>query len=229
MEGDMKVLIPALALSVVLAGCSTTAIDNPEEQAGYFVDIHQSQARGGVGNYVDKYPPSRDQYFDHGEYHAERGQGPWSPTSTAALDQQAEDEIETSQAAPVAPVPVAPKALDDPKQLVSELRDDLTFETGSSELKPSAVQELQKLGDSLSQGESDIHLTLTGYADSTGTHEFNHRLSKERAASVREVLISRGVRPDQIEIHARGESKPVASNDTNAGRTQNRRVDINLG
>jgi outer membrane protein OmpA-like peptidoglycan-associated protein len=56
----------------------------------------------------------------------------------------------------------------------------------------------------------------------------NERLSRERAESVRTVLVSRGVKPEQIEAMGLGERKPVATNETAAGRARNRRVELHI-
>jgi outer membrane protein OmpA-like peptidoglycan-associated protein len=67
---------------------------------------------------------------------------------------------------------------------------------------------------------------VTGYTDSVGSDAYNLRLSERRANTVREALVAEGIAADRITTKGMGESNPVASNDTAAGRAQNRRVDI---
>ncbi len=69
-------------------------------------------------------------------------------------------------------------------------------------------------------------IAVEGHTDSRGAAERNERLSQERASSVREYLIARGVDPAKIRAEGRGEGEPVATNDTLEGRAENRRVEI---
>ena len=72
----------------------------------------------------------------------------------------------------------------------------------------------------------NARVRIIGHTDSTGTDAINNPLSLNRAASVRDYLVSRGVSMGSISIDGRGAREPVASNDTAAGRAQNRRVEI---
>lgn len=72
----------------------------------------------------------------------------------------------------------------------------------------------------------DYTLTVEGHTDSTGTSEYNQSLSERRAESVRQALIERGANPGNVFAVGFGESRPVASNNTHQGRSQNRRVEI---
>jgi hypothetical protein len=72
----------------------------------------------------------------------------------------------------------------------------------------------------------DIHVEIDGYTDSTGSLEFNDRLSQQRADSVRSYLSSQGVNSSAITTQGFGPSQPIASNDTASGRQQNRRVEL---
>jgi outer membrane protein OmpA-like peptidoglycan-associated protein len=67
---------------------------------------------------------------------------------------------------------------------------------------------------------------IEGHTDSVGSDEMNMTLSRQRAQAVQSALTQRGVSATQISIEGRGESTPVASNDTAAGRQQNRRVEM---
>jgi outer membrane protein OmpA-like peptidoglycan-associated protein len=69
-------------------------------------------------------------------------------------------------------------------------------------------------------------MTVAGYTDSTGSEELNQKLSEKRAESVKNALVGEGVNPARITTVGYGESKPVADNDTEAGRQLNRRVTI---
>jgi OOP family OmpA-OmpF porin len=67
---------------------------------------------------------------------------------------------------------------------------------------------------------------LTGYTDSTGSAEFNQKLSLARAESVKKYLVGKGVSPGRITTNSGGSAKPVGDNKTKEGRAKNRRVEI---
>ena len=69
---------------------------------------------------------------------------------------------------------------------------------------------------------------IVGHTDSVGSDAFNQKLSEQRAASVVSFLLGQGVAADKLSSEGRGESEPVDSNDTDAGRAKNRRVEIHL-
>lgn len=73
----------------------------------------------------------------------------------------------------------------------------------------------------------DIKIEVSGHTDNVGSDRYNMGLSLDRAAAVRNHLISKGVPADRLVIQGYGETQPVASNDTEAGRFQNRRVELN--
>ena len=72
----------------------------------------------------------------------------------------------------------------------------------------------------------DLKLALEGHTDSVGSDEYNLKLSDQRASAVREYLVSQGVPAANITATGLGKSMPVASNETAAGRQQNRRVEM---
>jgi hypothetical protein len=76
------------------------------------------------------------------------------------------------------------------------------------------------------QAHPGLNLAIEGHTDTTGTSDFNMKLSQQRADTVREFLISQGLSPDIITAKGMGEGDPVADNSTAAGRKQNRRVEI---
>jgi outer membrane protein OmpA-like peptidoglycan-associated protein len=102
---------------------------------------------------------------------------------------------------------------------------DFSFDVGRADIKP----QMRPVLDQFAQGlDPKMRVTVVGHTDNTGSDEINNRLSLERAASVRQYLGNRGVDPSRVMINGRGEHEPVASNDTAAGRAENRRVEIFL-
>lgn len=102
---------------------------------------------------------------------------------------------------------------------------DVLFETGKSNLRTSAENNLTKLVEFLQQ-QPDRALVIEGHTDSTGSDTYNQDLSQRRADSVKAYLVSQGVAPGKITAIGKGESSPVASNDSSSGRQLNRRVEI---
>jgi hypothetical protein len=90
------------------------------------------------------------------------------------------------------------------------------------------MQDLSKVATFL-RSHPDRQVVIEGHTDSRGSDEYNQRLSRERADAVREYLVGNGVTTSQISSRGYGEAYPVASNATEAGRLQNRRVDIVIG
>jgi outer membrane protein OmpA-like peptidoglycan-associated protein len=102
---------------------------------------------------------------------------------------------------------------------------DVLFDVGKSSLKPGAREKLAKISG-IVVSHPGLKLEVEGHTDSTGSEEFNQTLSEQRANAVREFLIQQGVNQASVTARGFGESQPVASNDTAAGRQQNRRVEM---
>ena len=101
----------------------------------------------------------------------------------------------------------------------------LFFDTGKSVLKPGARNTLSKIAEQLRMNP-DARIEIEGHTDSVGSDAMNQALSEKRAAAVRDYLASRGLPATRITMAGLGETSPVASNDTAAGRQQNRRVEL---
>ncbi len=108
---------------------------------------------------------------------------------------------------------------------VITLPGTLLFQTGKSDLSPSARAKLDTVANALKQ-TPDRHIVIEGYTDSTGSDAVNMPLSEARASEVRSYLISRGVPEGSIEARGFGPARPLASNKTAEGRATNRRVEI---
>ena len=102
---------------------------------------------------------------------------------------------------------------------------DVLFDTGQATLKPGAASEIERLAAFLKQ-HADTRIRIEGHTDSVGTEAYNDDLSRRRAQAVSDALAQLGVGRDRIDVLARGEGFPIVSNDTSAGRQQNRRVEI---
>lgn len=104
---------------------------------------------------------------------------------------------------------------------------DILFETGKANLMSGAMHSIDILADFLKKYPKR-NVLIEGFTDSAGSETYNLGLSQRRADSVREALIGRGISPERITTKGYGESFPVASNATQAGKQQNRRVEITV-
>lgn len=102
---------------------------------------------------------------------------------------------------------------------------DVFFEFDKADLKPSAVQELAQVA-AFVRDHPDRNVVIEGHTDSLGTDAYNVDLSQRRAQAVRSFLIAQGVAPSRLIAQGFGESYPIASNTDEAGRQQNRRVEM---
>ncbi len=101
--------------------------------------------------------------------------------------------------------------------------ESIQFDFNSSVLKTESYPTLDKLSSTLRENGGKV--TLNGYASSEGTAAYNMKLSKDRSNSVKTYLVNSGVNSSQVMTKGFGEANPVASNDTEEGRIQNRRVE----
>ena len=102
---------------------------------------------------------------------------------------------------------------------------DVLFDTGKASLKAGATSNLNKLVAFLNE-YSDRTVLIEGYTDSVGSEDYNQGLSERRADSVKSYLAGQGIGSIRLSAAGKGESDPVASNDSAAGRQQNRRVEV---
>lgn len=103
--------------------------------------------------------------------------------------------------------------------------DNLTFETDSARITAQARPDVDDLIQ-IMQAYPNLHIRIEGNTDSTGDDAINDPLSGERAEAVKQALIQGGIAADRVTTRERGDTKPVASNQTEAGRQQNRRIDV---
>ncbi|MFS2205810.1 OmpA family protein [Variovorax sp. Varisp36] len=111
--------------------------------------------------------------------------------------------------------------------LMVNIPSNVTFDTDSATIKPSFRSVLDGVAQTISQ-EPRINARVVGHTDSTGNPDHNMALSQRRAQSVATYLADRGVANTRLTAEGRGQTQPVASNASEEGRTQNRRVEIYL-
>jgi outer membrane protein OmpA-like peptidoglycan-associated protein len=107
------------------------------------------------------------------------------------------------------------------------MASDITFDTGAAQVKPQFYQTLAAVGEVLREYNKTM-IEVSGHTDSQGATDFNQRLSQDRAYSVSGILTQTGVDGRRLIPAGFGETRPVASNASAQGRSQNRRVEIQI-
>ena len=110
-------------------------------------------------------------------------------------------------------------------ELKVNVPSDFSFDVGRAAVKPAMHPVLDQFAQGL---DPNMRVRIVGHTDNTGSDALNNPLSVDRANSVRDYLAARGVSPTRVETAGRGEQQPVVDNSTDAGRAQNRRVEIFL-
>lgn len=105
--------------------------------------------------------------------------------------------------------------------------NDINFETGKSNLKPTSFKQLDKLV-LLMERKPEMTIQIIGHTDNVGNNEANLQLSKDRAASVKKYIIAKGIAAKRIETDGKGAYEPIADNNTEKGKAQNRRTEIRV-
>ena len=113
---------------------------------------------------------------------------------------------------------------DDDRGMVITLPGEVLFKTAKFELKPGAMAKLDQIADVL-KGK-DLPIVVYGFTDNVGAHDMNMGLSQNRAQSVRDYLVSKGIPSDLVTAQGKGPDDPIADNTSIDGRAQNRRVEI---
>ncbi len=110
-------------------------------------------------------------------------------------------------------------------RLKLDIPSDISFDTDRADINPNFRPVLDNFASSLVKNPVTT-VTIIGHTDSTGSDAINNPLSVNRAASVRDYLVGRGVASNRISIDGRGSREPLVANDTSANRAKNRRVEI---
>jgi outer membrane protein OmpA-like peptidoglycan-associated protein len=110
-------------------------------------------------------------------------------------------------------------------ELKVNVPSDFSFDVGRSNIKP----QMRPVLDQFAQGlDPNMRVRIVGHTDNTGSDAVNEPLAIDRAQSVRDYLVSRGVQVSRIDVEGKGSREPVADNVSETGRAQNRRVEIFL-
>jgi OOP family OmpA-OmpF porin len=127
---------------------------------------------------------------------------------------------------PVAKPDVKVYVTEEDRKVVKEAIRNLEFDFGKATIRAKSFPSLDRVADLLVS--KNFSLKLAGHTDNVGSDEANMKLSKDRAESIKAYLVSKGVNASRVEATGYGESQPIATNKTAAGRQQNRRVEFTL-
>jgi outer membrane protein OmpA-like peptidoglycan-associated protein len=105
--------------------------------------------------------------------------------------------------------------------------DHLNFDSSTTQLTPESVPTVNSLAQIL-KAYPNARVELAGHTDNTGTADANQTLSLDRANAIKGMLVNEGVAADRIATNGYGQTRPIASNDTEDGRAQNRRLELNV-
>jgi hypothetical protein len=114
----------------------------------------------------------------------------------------------------------APKQFQD---VITKAYENLTFKTGSAEITKDSYPFLDGIAEYMKANPS-FSLSIVGHTDNTGSDEYNQKLSEDRAEAVKKYLVGKGVGEIGITASGKGETEPIADNNTPEGRDKNRRV-----
>ena len=147
-------------------------------------------------------------------------------TTALAISEKARIEAEARAAAAIASLSALGNVKEEANRTVLTLSGSVLFKTGESTLLPLAQDSLGRVAKALKDLPSDRKTVIEGHTDSRGNDDSNQKLSLSRAQSVMSYLQSQGIETGRMRAVGRGESFPIASNETTEGRANNRRVEL---
>lgn len=212
MSKNKNILAMALSASLLLTSCEAVQNSN-QEQRGTAIGAGSGAVLGGIlGNNIGK--------GGNGALGAVLGGvigGVVGNRIGNKMDKQAKEIKETLPGAEVERVGEGIK--------ITMNESMVNFDFDSSKLGSAARTNLDKLAKVL-KNNPDTNVNIYGHTDSTGRDVYNQSLSERRAKSVRDYLVAKGIASSRLTPTGLGETEPVASNDTDAGRAKNRRVEF---
>jgi OmpA-OmpF porin, OOP family len=108
------------------------------------------------------------------------------------------------------------------------IMDKVQFETGKANVKPESHGLLDEVAKMLKDNPQVELISVEGHTDSTGSPDFNRKLSQQRAEAVAKYLASKGIKGARMEPKGFGPDRPIADNESDTGREANRRVEFNI-
>jgi outer membrane protein OmpA-like peptidoglycan-associated protein len=231
MKTNIKLALAAVATSAMLAGCATTGggyYGGPQQsgypsqqQAGDYDKTRRNAAIGAAVGAVAGLLSGDDATERRQRALVGAGVGGLAGGAIGAYQDRQERALRDR---------LAGTGVDVVRQgdnITLNMPEAITFGFDRSDLQPQFHLVLDRLANTLQEYNQTI-VEVAGHTDSKGSDAYNQQLSTRRAESVANYLMGRGLMRDRFIVTGAGESRPVASNDTEAGRAQNRRVEITL-
>ncbi|MBU2995771.1 OmpA family protein [Cellulophaga baltica] len=157
--------------------------------------------------------------------------GPAANKGCPYTDKDGDTVLDKDDACPEVPGTVAnkgcPEVTEEVQKQLNDYARTILFDTGKSSIKAESTSVMVDIITILKE-YPNAKFTVEGHTDSVGSAKLNQSLSESRALSVKEFLVEKGIEEFRLSAVGYGEDKPIASNSTRSGRTQNRRVEINL-
>jgi outer membrane protein OmpA-like peptidoglycan-associated protein len=129
---------------------------------------------------------------------------------------------------PDVPPPPVKKAVAELEETRIDLGEKVQFAFGSARILPESHELLRQVAQIMIENPQVTLVQIEGHTDAVGKTRKNRKLSQKRAESVRAFLVEQGVEPSRLAATGFGEERPVADNDSDDGREQNRRVEFNI-
>jgi outer membrane protein OmpA-like peptidoglycan-associated protein len=211
-----KVIAPIVCAALLLAGCQTSDPYSGEEKTSHATRgaVIGGLAGAGIGALTNRHQAGRNALI---------GAGIGALAGAAIGNYMDEEEAELRRRLRAAGVSVTRRG----DRIILNMASDVTFDTDSDRVKPQFYQVLAAVGEVLTHYNRTT-IEVAGHTDSTGSAEHNMDLSQRRAESVARVLEDSGVIPPRMYVEGFGEKHPIASNASAAGRSKNRRVEIQI-
>jgi OOP family OmpA-OmpF porin len=215
----LKVLI-----LTIFATVSFSAFSN---DGAYWTDANGDIVRSGFGKCVRTINWTPEDQIEEcgGKPAAKPAPVVAAPVVAAPVDSDGDGVTDDKDKCPDSP---ADKPVDaDGCTIVSVVLKNVQFELNSSELTAGSSESLDKAVDAMNEYDQ-IRIEIQAYTDSMGEASYNQYLSEQRANSVRDYMINKGIAADRMVAKGYGESKPIADNSTREGRAKNRRVELKI-
>ncbi|NOQ94946.1 MAG: OmpA family protein [Methylophaga sp.] len=207
----MKKLALAVAIVSVLSACAT---DDPNQRAKNAAIIG-AVAGAVIGHAVEN---------DKGGLLVGAAVGAAAGAGIGHYMDKQQQEMEAALAEEQANHDIEVQRLQD-ESLKIDISSEISFDFGSASLKPAFMPTLQKVSDILIRYPRTV-IHVVGHTDSVGSEEYNMTLSRHRSQSVVNYFVLQGISQSRLVTVGRGETEPRATNETEAGRQLNRRVEI---
>jgi outer membrane protein OmpA-like peptidoglycan-associated protein len=209
-----KIIVVVICIAFIAAGCAGTRERMKDRKKTTIGAVAGAAVGAGVG------------------YAAGGGKGAAIGAAVGALaggtigymmdkqEREFREALAASESASVQRVKEAEK-----EAIIITFKSDMLFDFDSAILKPGAYSEIDRVAVILNR-YPQTNIRIEGHTDSVGDEAYNLKLSEQRANTVKNTLLAKGVGAARMTIVALGESKPIASNETPEGQKQNRRVSI---